>query len=505
MISSNDLPSIAEEVKRRQEVAEGMSHTATSLELSTEVYRRLMERLPYPLSFQDYVDLVEGGLNALVNGTLVIDLQGNVIFYSKSYEDFLNIAQEEVIGRPCTNVIENTRMHIVVETGVPEVGHSHRIKGQDMVVQRVPIRKDGRVIGAVGLVMFRKVEDVVSLMQKLDILASQVELYEKELAALRSARYSLSNIVGNSAAIRGAIEEIRVAARSSFPVLLSGESGTGKELFAHAIHSESDRRRFPFVRLNCAAIPETLLESELFGYEPGAFTGAQKSGKPGKFELAHRGTIFLDEISEMPRSMQAKLLRVLQEKELERLGGNRVIQTDFRLIVATNRSIEALVESGQFRQDLYYRLNVIPIVIPPLRERKDDIPVIIEKKLQDLRAELAAPLEVAFADDVMDALRQYCWPGNIRELMNVVERVVCSVKDGFIGLEHLPPTILRKKYLKALDERGSLQSMMDDIEKEILVDTLKKTGNNKAQAARRLQIDRTALYKKIRKHGIAGI
>jgi len=249
----------------------------------------------------------------------------------------------------------------------------------------------------------------------------------------------------------------------------------------------------------------TLLESELFGYEPGALTGAQKSGKPGKFELAHRGTIFLDEISEMPRSMQAKLLRVLQEKELERLGGNRVIQTDFRLIVATNRSIEALVESGQFRQDLYYRLNVIPIVIPPLRERKDDIPVIIEKKLQDLRAELAAPLEVAFADDAMDALRQYCWPGNIRELMNVVERVVCSVKDGFIGLEHLPPTILRKKYLKALDERGSLQSMMDDIEKEILVDTLKKTGNNKAQAARRLQIDRTALYKKIRKHGIAGI
>lgn len=479
-----------------------MDQTATKTEVTTKAYSRLMARLPYDLSFQDYVDLVEGGLDALVNGTIVIDRRGNVIFYSKSYEDFLGIAHEEVIGRHCTRVIENTRMHIVAETGVAEVGYSHRIKGQDMVVQRVPVRRDGRVIGSVGLVMFRKVEDVVSLMQKLDILTSQVELYEKELAALRSARYSLSNIVGNSPAIRRAIEEILNAARSSFPVLLTGESGTGKELFAHAIHAESDRRRFPFVRLNCAAIPETLLESELFGYEPGAFTGAQKSGKPGKFELAHRGTIFLDEISEMPRSMQAKLLRVLQEKELERLGGSKVIQTDFRLIVATNRPIESLVEGGAFRQDLYYRLNVIPIVIPPLRDRKDDIPLMIDKKLGELRSELGTPLDVAFSDEAMDALKQYCWPGNIRELMNVVERVVCSVKDDVIRLEHLPPTILRKKYLKSLDERGSLQSMMDDIEKEILLETLRKANQNKAEAARRLQIDRTALYKKLRKHGL---
>lgn len=488
-----------------KEMAEVMNPTARNPHPSTEAYRRLMTRLPYPLSFQDYVGLVEGGLNALVNGTLVIDRQGNVIFYSRSYEDFLGIAHDEVIGRPCTKVIENTRMHIVAETGISEVGHSHRIKGQDMVVQRIPIRKDGQVIGAVGLVMFRKVEDVVSLMHKLDVLASQVELYEKELAALRSARYSLRNIVGDSPAIRRAVDEILNAARSSFPVLLTGESGTGKELFAHAIHSESDRKRFPFVRLNCAAIPESLLESELFGYEPGAFTGAQKSGKPGKFELAHRGTIFLDEISEMPKSMQAKLLRVLQEKELERLGGTRIIQTDFRLIVATNRPIESLVADGHFRQDLYYRLNVIPIAIPPLRERREDIPAIIERKLQELRTELGAPLEVDLADDAMEALKQYCWPGNIRELMNLVERVVCTVKEGTIRLDHLPPTVLKKKYLKSLDERSSLQAMMGDIEKEIILETLKKTENNKAEAARRLRIDRTALYKKMRKHGIAGI
>ena len=469
--------------------------------LTTKTYEKLCSQLSHELPFQDYVDLIEGGLDSLVNGTLVIDKEGTVVFFSKTYQEFLGIGLDQALGRHCSHVIENSRIHIVSKNGKAEIGDSHRIKGQDMVVQRIPIRRDGEVIGAVGLVMFKKVEDVVSLVHKLDLLKSKVELYEKELEALRSAKYSIRHIYGESPAIRRAKTELLNASRSRFPVLLKGESGTGKELFAHAIHWESDRRKQPFIRLNCAAIPETLLESELFGYEAGAFTGARKSGKPGKFELAHKGTIFLDEISEMPKSMQAKLLRVLQERELERLGGTHVIRTDFRLIAATNAALEPLVEKGKFREDLYYRLNVIPILIPPLRERTEDIPIIIKKKLEDLKDELGIH-SVRFTPDALEALKRYCWPGNIRELVNVLERVLCSVHSEIITTEDLPPMILHKKNLHPQSSQDSLECMMEEIEKNILLNTLKKAHNNKTKAAQLLQIHRTALYKKMRKYAI---
>lgn len=472
-----------------------------SEQITTKDYQQLCEALPYEISFHEYVALIEGGLDSLVNGTLVIDRQGNLVFFSKTYEEFLGLDKEKVIGRHCTNVIENTRIHHVISSHKPEIGHSHRIKGQDMVVQRIPIRKNGKVIGAVGLVMFKKVEDLVSLVQQLDLLTSKVELYEKELEALRSAKYTLAHIYGESSAIEIAKSEVLDASRSQFPVLLIGESGTGKELFAHAVHAESPRRSFPFVRLNCAAIPETLLESELFGYEAGAFTGAKKSGKPGKFELAHRGSIFLDEISEMPKRMQAKLLRVLQEKEFERVGGNRVIRADFRLITATNRPLEPLVSNGVFREDLYYRLNVIPIQIPPLRDRKEDIPIIIDKKLKELNQELGVS-KMRFSSECMEALQQYCWPGNIRELINVLERLLCSVKRETISLEDLPPTILHKRHFVSKNDSSSLQSMLEEIEKNIISNCLERTHNNKVEAAKLLKIHRTVLYKKMRKYNI---
>ncbi len=468
---------------------------------TTEAYEELRRVLPYDISFQEYVDFIEEGLNVLLNGTLVVDRSGTVVFYSRSYQDFLGIERSRMLGKHCTEAIENSRMHIVARTGVPEIGHSQRINNQEMVVQRIPIRKRGEIIGAVGLVMFRKVEDVVSLMEQLDLLASKVEFYEKELAALRSAKYSLKQIHGTSPAIRQAKKEVLDAALSRAPVLITGESGTGKELFAHAIHAESDRKRFPFVRLNCAAIPETLLEAELFGYEPGAFTGAGKTGKPGKFEMAHQGTIFLDEISEMPKSMQAKLLRVLQEKEIERLGGTRLIRSDFRLITATNSSLESLVKEGRFRQDLYYRLNVIPIRIPPLRERREDIPIIIEHKLRELREDLGSPC-AGLSEDAVFALQRYHWPGNIRELVNVLERLLCTVKGRTILAEDLPPAITRCEASGPSRDDRSLETQLMEAEKRILLDTLQETGNNKAEAARRLGIHRTAIYKKLRRFGI---
>ena len=237
-------------------------------------------------------------------------------------------------------------MHIVAQTGKAEINQSQLIKGQNMVVQRIPIQQDGRVIAVFGQVMFKDVKDVGKLARELSLLESKVKLYEEELITLRSTRYTFDSIIGASDAIRSVKGEALKAAGNSFPVLITGESGTGKELFAQAIHHASGRRLYPFVRINCAAIPRDLLESELFGYERGAFTGAKTEGKPGKFELAHQGTIFLDEIGDLPVEMQPKLLRAIEDKEFERVGGTRVVRSDFRVIAATNQHLETMLASG---------------------------------------------------------------------------------------------------------------------------------------------------------------
>jgi len=323
------------------------------------------------VELQKRIEFYEAVLNNIHNGVVITDPDGKIIFFSRTYGNFLGIDPKEVIGRHCTEVIENSRMHIVAKTAIPEIDHPHRIMGQDMVVQRIPIKMGDSVIAVYGQVMFKDVRDVHALARRLNLLESKVELYEKELESLRSSKYTINNIIGKSEKIVGLKNLALKAARTNAPVLLMGESGTGKELFAHAIHHASNRRPCPFIRLNCAAIPKDLLEAELFGYEPGAFTGAGSKGKPGKFELAHRGTIFLDEISDLPLEMQPKLLRVIEEKEMEHLGGTRPTKCDFRLIAATHEDLEKCVEAEKFRKDLYYRLNVIPIQIPPLRERYD--------------------------------------------------------------------------------------------------------------------------------------
>ena len=441
-------------------------------------------------------------LDNIYNGVMITDPEGKVIFFSKTYGNFLGIDPKEVIGKHCTEVVENTRMHIVSKTGIPEIDHPHHIMGQDMVVQRIPIKMDGEVIAVYGQVMFKDVRDVHTLARKLNVLEEKIEFYEKELESLRSSKYTINNIVGNSPEIAELKKLALKAARTKAPVLLMGESGTGKELFAHAIHHASQRRLYPFVRLNCAAIPKDLLEAELFGYEPGAFTGAGNKGKPGKFELAHRGTIFLDEISDLPLEMQPKLLRVLEEKETERLGGTRLTKLDFRLIVATHENLSKCVEQGRFRKDLYYRLNVIPIQIPPLRERKEDIPIIAQYLVDILNRDLGMSVK-KISQGVLDIFQRYDWPGNVRELTNVLERAMYSIDEDTIQPHHLPFFLQGLRNVSKDHQPSLLRHLKEDMEREALLHAIRVSKDNKNRAARLLGIHRTALYKKMKKFGIS--
>lgn len=437
-------------------------------------------------------------LDNIHNGTMITDPDGMVIFFSKTYGDFLNVNPSDMIGKHCREVIENSRMDIVARTGIPEINQPHRIKDRDMIVQRIPIMQDGKVLAVFGQVMFKNVRDLQSLARKLNVLESKVALYEKELISLRASKYTINNIIGRSEKITEVKQMALRAAKSSAPVLLMGESGTGKELFAHAIHHASSRRSNPFVRLNCAAIPKDLLEAELFGYEAGAYTGASQKGKPGKFELAHRGTMFLDEISDLPLDMQPKLLRVLEEKEMERIGGNRMNRTDFRLIAATHENLELMVENRKFRKDLFFRLNVIPISIPPLRERQEDIPLIANHILKNLNHDLGTHV-VNIASDVMRIFQKSHWPGNVRELANVLERILHTMDGDTIRIEHLPLFLQNQTEERPQHHSTMLKGLKDNIEREAMMHALRATNNNKSKAAKLLGIHRTALYKKMKK------
>ena len=452
---------------------------------------------------REKISLYEAVLNNILYGILITDPEGYVIFFSETYGKFLNMDPAAKIGKHCTEVIENTRMHLVAETGKPEINHPHRIQGRDMVVQRLPIRVNDKTVAVFGQVMFEDVKDVQALANKLSLLESKVKLYEKELKNLRSSKYSCKNIIGNSTAILELKKLAERAARVNSPILLVGESGTGKELFAHAIHQAGDRSQYPFVRLNCAAIPKDLLEAELFGYEPGAFTGAGSKGKPGKFELAHQGSVFLDEISELPLEMQPKLLRVLEEKEVERLGGNRVTKCDFRLIAATHEDLENCIRMGKFRADLYYRLNVIPLHLPPLRERIEDIPLIADHLLQLLNKEFGTNV-TKISPEVLRLFKHYEWPGNVREMGNILERILYAM-DGIedtIQAEHLPILFGSLRGESVNIRIDSLRNLTRDSEKEAILKAIRMANNNKSKAAELLGIHRTALYKKMKKFHI---
>jgi transcriptional regulator with PAS, ATPase and Fis domain len=324
-------------------------------------------------------------------------------------------------------------------------------------------------------------------------------LYENELLSLRSTRYTLESMVGISEGILNLKRQALKAASTNLPVVISGESGTGKELLAQAIHHASSRRPYPFVRVNCAAIPRDLFESELFGYEQGAFTGARSTGKPGKFELAHHGSVFLDEIGDLPIEMQPKLLRVLEEKEFERIGGNTLIKADFRMLAATNHNLEQMLEENRFRKDLFYRLNVITLYIPPLRERREDILPIAEYLLERIAYD-SGLRKVSMDSKVQEVLAHYDWPGNVREMSNILQRIVYTSDRETIYLCDLPPYLYRERRGTVDPPNPALRLVQGTAEKQAIGHALESTGFNKAKAAKLLGIHRSLLYKKMRKY-----
>ncbi|SLM31384.1 Sigma-54 dependent transcriptional regulator [Desulfamplus magnetovallimortis] len=470
--------------------------------------------------FKEDVALYHDMFDSFKNGIIITDAEGIVFYINSSYCKFLDLDRDKQMGKHCQEVVENSRMHIVAKTGKAEVNHIQDIKGVKTVVQRIPVKRDGKVIAVFGLVMFSDVREVGKLARKIDSLEYKVKLYEEELLNLRATRYTFESILGESEGMRSLKMEALRATANTYPVLITGESGTGKELFAQAIHQGSDRKIYPFVRINCAAIPKDLLESELFGYDKGAFTGARPGGKPGKFELAHRGTIFLDEIGDMPLEMQPKILRVLEEKEFERIGGSKLITSDFRLIAATNRHLEDMMEEGTFRTDLFYRLNVIPLSVPPLRERGSDILLLAEALLKKLSEE-ADMQGIRISQHARNALASYHWPGNVRELVNVLERTLSRLDGDTIQRSDLPFYIHNRPH-KALRDgdaqlntNGTKQREMDknrdrnvqglrsiqmESEKEAVIQALDLCGNNKSKAAKMLGIHRTMLYRKMKKY-----
>jgi transcriptional regulator, propionate catabolism operon regulatory protein len=429
-------------------------------------------------------------LDFIADGVIAVDEEGTITVCNPSARKILNIPYNTIIGKNIDDLLINSRMMKVISSGKEELNKIQDENGVKIIANRIPILYENKAFGA------------VCTFQELQKLQQQEqEIRKKLLHRGHVTKYKLSNIVGKSSSYQKAIEKVEKYSQVDSTVLLTGETGVGKEVFAHLIHSISKRSEGPFVAVNCAAIPKNLLESELFGYVDGAFTGARKGGKTGLFELAHQGTIFLDEIGELAESVQAQLLRVLQEGEVMRIGDERVIPINIRVIAASNRDFDQMVEEGKFRADLYYRLNILDIAIPPLRQRIDDIPPLCSHFIEELSPNIQKEI-LGFEPEAMEILQSYHWPGNIRQLRNIVERSMILSQGKSIDKETVMMaggkdfTSLQSSQtisVNETEENGKLQ----EYERDYILDVLRQVNGNKTEAAKILGIGRTTLWRKI--------
>ncbi len=466
-----------------------LNRIALELESTTELYETL-----------------HSVMEIAYDGIVVVDEKGIISTVNRAAAEFFRKKQEAMIGRPVDEVVENSRLKTVIKTGVSEINQLQLIDGVPYVVSRLPIIREGRVVGAVGKIMFRHLEEVQELARKLANLDQQLAYYKKKLHNAPEGRIGFDRIVTADPTFLEVKKKAEIVAQGTSNILITGESGTGKELIVQAIHETGFCSKGPLIKINCAAIPDHLLESEFFGYASGAFTGAQRSGRQGKLALADGGTLFLDEIGDMSLNLQSKLLRVLQDKCFEPLGSNNIVQVSIRLIVATNHDLAQLVREGRFRSDLYYRLNVIHFHLPPLRERRDDICLLLNFFLEKYNRIFGTQIR-----DISKSARQillnHHWPGNVRELENVVERIVNFVRGIKIEVSDLPMSLREKNQNRShLSVQSSLkqlfQSSREGHEKDVILAALNQAGGNKAETARILGISRSWLYEKMGRVGL---
>jgi PAS domain S-box-containing protein len=449
-------------------------------------------------------DIIEHFLTDPFEAMTVVDRKANLVYISPVHEQFFGLSHGEANGRPVREVIENTRLHKVVASGKAEVGEIQEMRGLQRVVSRVPICRDGAVLGAVGRVMFKGPKQIEELSRRANALESEVAFFRREAMSLRSRSYGLDDLIGDSPAMKRLRDEIVKIAPLDLPVMIRGESGTGKELVAHSLHRLSGRRDAKLVMVNAGALPTNLVESELFGYEAGAFTGADRKGRRGKFEQAAQGTIFLDEIGDMPIDVQVKLLRVLQERTIERIGGEQSIEVDFRLITASNKDLQQLVAEQKFRLDLYYRVSAISIEVPPLRRRLDDIPLLVAHFLKDFAQRHAVPVPEV-DEDALSYLMDQSWPGNVRQLRHEVERALVFAEQGRITIDTFtkygdlrPPDLAPSgpgPIPDAHDAASSLKEAKEQVEMKLVRSALDRYHGNKKRVAQELGISRSYLYK----------
>ena len=429
------------------------------------------------------LEILLNGMNKAVVST---DISGNIDKYNSKFKELFNLQDDKLSTGNIFNILDFIKTPLDKNFEKYKMGaFSYKDKGK----------------------IIKGIYNISEILVKHKLKGYVIDFIENKEAIKnynkinKDYKITLDNIIGNSDIMEHTKQKALIAAKSNSTVLITGESGTGKELFARAIHNHSDRGDYPFVAVNCAAIPDNLLESELFGYEEGAFTGAKKGGKLGKFELAHKGTIFLDEIGDMSLHLQGKLLRVLQERELDKIGGKSNVFIDVRVIAATNKNLEEMVLKGTFREDLYYRLNVIPIKLPSLRERKDDIPFLIDYMIKEYSSKLNKDV-IGLEHSVKHALVNYFWPGNVRELQNVIEYCINMSNSAILTFDILPDKINEKTYKIREENQEEIRSL-EDLERAEIIKALNKFKNykkDKELVAKALGISRATLYRKLEKY-----
>ncbi|GAB6157392.1 sigma 54-interacting transcriptional regulator [Desulfotomaculum varum] len=432
-----------------------------------------------------------------------IDKQHRVVVWNPKAEELYGVKAEKILSARIEDFFTNLRISNCMHEKKELKGHYHQpCEGTHVLINAAPVQWKDKVIG--GLAVEKDITELVQLNQELTKASSQVKLLEQEIRKISGQDCAFRKLIGRSQAMQNLIAFGKKISTTDATVLLRGESGTGKELMARAIHQNSSRHMNPFIVVNCGAIPNNLFESELFGYEGGAFTGADRKGKPGMFELANGGTLFLDEVGEMSVEMQAKLLRVLQEGVFYRVGGAQPVQVNVRVLAATHRDLEAMINRRQFREDLYYRLNVVSLEIPPLRERKEDIPELVHLFMQEFCRKYDKSIK-KIEPAVMSSFLDYTWPGNVRELKNAVERLVVLTDGEVIDEQALPENLRRNTYISLVTSpvaQGKLMNVAVEAEKQLILKTLQQVRGNRSEAARVLGIPRSTLYYKLRQLGI---